>query len=51
MVCGRSYVSFMISAASEVYWLKKLANLKMKEDVPMSNHLNEFNTIFSQLSL
>ena len=38
------------SAASQVYWLKKLVDLKMKEGTPMSNHLNEFNTIYSQLS-
>jgi len=38
------------SAASQVYWLKKLVDLKMKEGMPMSNHLNEFNTIFSQLT-
>ena len=37
------------SAASQVYWLKKLVDLKMKEGTPMSNHLNEFNTIFNQL--
>jgi len=37
------------SAASQVYWLKQLVDLKMKEGVAMSNHLNEFNTIFSQL--
>ncbi|MCO5580738.1 hypothetical protein L7F22_034608 [Adiantum nelumboides] len=38
------------SADSQVYWLKKLVDLKMKEGTPMSNHLNEFNTIYSQLS-
>ena len=38
------------SAASQVYWLKKLVDLKMKEGASMSDHLNEFNTIFSQLS-
>ncbi|MCO5611252.1 hypothetical protein L7F22_065504 [Adiantum nelumboides] len=38
------------SAASQVYWLKKLVDLKMKEGTPMSNHLNEFNTIYNQLS-
>ena len=37
------------SAASQIYWLKKLVDLKMKEGTPMSNHLNEFHTIFSQL--
>ena len=39
------------SAASQVYWLKQLVDLKMKEGTSMSNHLNEFNTInFRQLS-
>ncbi|MCO5603096.1 hypothetical protein L7F22_057241 [Adiantum nelumboides] len=38
------------SATSQVYWLKKLVDLKMKEGTPMSNHLNEFNTIYNQLS-
>ncbi|MCO5583014.1 hypothetical protein L7F22_036920 [Adiantum nelumboides] len=33
----------------EVYWLKKLIDLRMKESTPMSNHLNEFYTIVSQL--
>ncbi|MCO5606974.1 hypothetical protein L7F22_061165 [Adiantum nelumboides] len=37
------------SAASQVYWLKKLIDLCMKESTPMSNHLNEFHTIVSQL--
>ncbi|MCO5598041.1 hypothetical protein L7F22_052130 [Adiantum nelumboides] len=37
------------SAASKVYWLKKLIDLRMKETTPMSNHLNEFHTIVSQL--
>ncbi|KAI5083625.1 hypothetical protein GOP47_0003368, partial [Adiantum capillus-veneris] len=38
------------SAASQVYWLKKHVDLKIKEGTPMSDHLNEFNTIYSQLS-
>ncbi|MCO5580833.1 hypothetical protein L7F22_034706 [Adiantum nelumboides] len=37
------------SAASQVYWLKKLIDLRMKESTPMSNHLNDFSTIVSQL--
>ncbi|MCO5614481.1 hypothetical protein L7F22_068764 [Adiantum nelumboides] len=37
------------SAASQVYWLKKLIDLRMKESTPMLNHLNEFHTIVSQL--
>ncbi|MCO5566964.1 hypothetical protein L7F22_020647 [Adiantum nelumboides] len=37
------------SAVSQVYWLKKLINLRMKESTPISNHLNEFHTIVSQL--
>ena len=34
------------SAASQVYWLKQLVDLKMKEGASMYNHLNEFNTIY-----
>ena len=37
------------SAASQVYWLKQLVDLKMKEGTSMSNHLNDFNTIYSNL--
>ena len=33
-----------------MYWLKQLVDLKMKEGTSMSNHLNEFHTIFSQLT-
>ena len=33
------------SAASQVYWLKQLVDLKMNEGMTMSNYLNEFNTI------
>ena len=35
------------SAASQIYWLKKLVELKMKEGTPMLNHLNEFNSIYN----
>ncbi|MCO5578288.1 hypothetical protein L7F22_032128 [Adiantum nelumboides] len=38
------------SVATQVYWLKKLVDLKMKARTPMSNHLNEFNTTYNQLS-
>ncbi|MCO5579619.1 hypothetical protein L7F22_033476 [Adiantum nelumboides] len=38
------------SAASQIYWVKKLVDLKMKEGIAMSKHLNEFHTIFSQLT-
>ena len=38
------------SATLQVYWLKQLVDLKMKEGRAMSNLLNEFNTIFSNLS-
>ena len=38
------------SAASQVYWLKQLVELKMKEGTTMSSHLNDFNTIFSNLN-
>ncbi|MCO5575075.1 hypothetical protein L7F22_028872 [Adiantum nelumboides] len=37
------------SDVSQVYWLKKLIDLRMKESTSMSNHLNEFHTIVSQL--
>ncbi|MCO5570761.1 hypothetical protein L7F22_024489 [Adiantum nelumboides] len=39
------------SAATQIYWLKKLVELKMKEGTAMSNHLNEFHTNFSQLTV
>ena len=38
------------SVTSQVYWLKQLVDLKMKEGTIMSNHLNKFNTIFSNLN-
>ena len=38
------------SVALQVYWLKQLVDLKMKEGIAMFNHLNEFNTIFSNLN-
>ena len=38
------------SAASQVYWIKKLIDLRMEEGASMNAHLNEFNTIFSQLT-
>ena len=34
------------SVASQVYWLKQLVELKMKEGMATSTHLNDFNTIF-----
>ncbi|MCO5561801.1 hypothetical protein L7F22_015425 [Adiantum nelumboides] len=37
------------SAASQVFWLKKLIDLRKKETIAMSTHLNEFKTILSQL--
>ena len=37
------------SAASQVYWLKQLVDLKMKKGTSMSNHLNDFNTIYGNL--
>ncbi|MCO5592421.1 hypothetical protein L7F22_046424 [Adiantum nelumboides] len=37
------------SAASQVFWLKKLIDLCKKETTHMSTHLNEFKTIISQL--
>ncbi|MCO5568804.1 hypothetical protein L7F22_022504 [Adiantum nelumboides] len=38
------------SAASQIYKLKKSVELKMKEGTAMSNHLNEFHIIYSQLT-
>lgn len=35
--------------ASHVYWIKKLIDLKMEEGASIKSHLNEFNTIFSQI--
>ena len=37
------------SASNKVFIMKKLYNLKMKEGGVMLNHLNEFNTLASQL--
>ncbi|MCO5567217.1 hypothetical protein L7F22_020906 [Adiantum nelumboides] len=37
------------SAASQVFWLKKLIDLRKKETTSILTHLNEFKTIFSQL--
>ncbi|MCO5609943.1 hypothetical protein L7F22_064178 [Adiantum nelumboides] len=36
------------SAASQVFWLKKLMDLRKKETTLMSTHFNEFKTILSQ---
>ena len=38
------------SAASQIYWLKQLTDLKMKDGTSMSNHLSEFNSAFDQVS-
>ena len=38
------------SAGSQNYWLKQLVDLKMKDEVSMSSHLNEFNSVFDELS-
>ena len=38
------------SATSQVYWIKKLIDLRMEEGASMNSHLNEFNAIFSQLA-
>ena len=32
-----------------MYWSKQLVDLKMKEGTPMSNCLNDFNSIYSNL--
>ena len=37
------------SAASLVYSIKYLVDLKMKEGTPMSNHLNDFKSIYDNL--
>ena len=39
------------STASQIYWLKKVVDLNTKEQIVMSTCLNEFNTIFSQLTM
>ncbi|MCO5572965.1 hypothetical protein L7F22_026727 [Adiantum nelumboides] len=36
------------SAASQVFWFKKLIDLHKKETSPMLTHLNEFKTILCQ---
>ena len=38
------------SANNKVHLMKKLFNLKMAEGMPITQHLNEFNTITNQLS-
>ena len=38
------------SANNKVYLMKKLYNLKQAESTPVTQHLNEFNTITNQLS-
>ncbi|MCO5580985.1 hypothetical protein L7F22_034860 [Adiantum nelumboides] len=37
-------------AASAVYWIKKIIDLRMEEGASMNAHMNEFNTIFSELA-
>ena len=39
------------SAASQIYWLKQLVDLKMKDGANMSSHLSEFNSVFDQVSI
>ena len=38
------------SVVSQIYWLKQLVDLKMKDGASMSSHLSEFNSVFDQLS-
>lgn len=38
------------SAATKIYWLRKFFNLKMKEGTSIDAHLNEFNSIVTQLA-
>ena len=37
------------SANNKVYLMKKLFNLKMSENGPVGEHLNNFNTVVNQL--
>ena len=38
------------SASNKVHLMKKLFNLKMKEDESFSVHMNKFNSVVSQLT-
>ena len=38
------------SASNKVFLMKRLFNMKMGEGGSIANHLNEFNTVTSQLS-
>ena len=38
------------SVVSQIYWLKKLVEQKIKNEVAMSTHLHEFKSIFGQLN-
>lgn len=38
------------STSNKVFLIKHLFNMKMSKDGSMSNHLNDFNTVTSQLS-
>ncbi|KHN26496.1 Retrovirus-related Pol polyprotein from transposon TNT 1-94, partial [Glycine soja] len=37
------------SAANKVYLMRRLFNLKMREGISVTDHINEFNTILAQL--
>ena len=37
-------------AINKVYLMRCLFNLKMRDDASVTNHINEFNVIISQLS-
>ena len=39
------------SASNKVFLMKRLFNMKMSEGGSVADHLNEFNTLTSQLSL
>ena len=39
------------SPASQMYWLKQLMDLRMKENVTMSPHLSQFHAILKNLTL
>ena len=38
------------SASNKVFLMKRLFNMKMSESGSIADHLNEFNTVTSQLS-
>ena len=49
MMAALSKMYEKLSAANKVFLMKKLFNLKMAESGRVAEHLNEFNTLISQL--